>query len=76
MDYKVSNSFKRLDINRVTVSEDHITDAIISVIQSARSQGQSLDDVMAELLADDALLDNNIRHLLGDIVAQAWETLR
>jgi hypothetical protein len=55
------------------VSDDHIAGAIVSVIQSARSKGQSLDDVMVELLADDALLDQNLRHLLGDIVAQAWQ---
>ena len=58
-----------------SVNEEHITQAIVSVIQSARRQGQSLDEVMAELMADDALLDKNLRRLLSDIVAQAWETL-
>lgn len=57
------------------VSEDHIAGAILSVIQTARSNGQSLDDVMGELLADDAILDQRLRSLLGDIVSQAWQTM-
>jgi hypothetical protein len=57
------------------INEDLIAKAIVSVIQSARSRGQSLDEVMAELLADDALLDAKVRHLLSDIVAQAWNQL-
>ena len=57
------------------VSEAHIATAIIHVIESARSQGQSLDDVISELMADDALLDRKSRNLLGDILTQAWNTL-
>ena len=57
------------------VSSEHIAVAIAGVIQTARSQGQSLEDLTAEVLADDSLLDQNVRRLLSDIVAQAWETL-
>ena len=57
------------------VSDDHIASAIVSVIQSARSQGRSLEEVVEELQADDALLDQNLRQLLSDIVAQAWEQI-
>ncbi|MEM9162084.1 MAG: hypothetical protein AAGC54_03320 [Cyanobacteria bacterium P01_F01_bin.4] len=56
-------------------NEAHITHAIVSVIQAARLQGQSLEEVMDELMADDALLDSDLRRLLGDVVAQAWEKL-
>lgn len=58
-----------------SVSEAHIATAILNVIETARSQGQSLDDVITELMADDALLDSKSRHLLGDILTQAWNTL-
>ncbi|MEO1402963.1 MAG: hypothetical protein AAFV72_17185 [Cyanobacteria bacterium J06635_1] len=56
-------------------NEAHITYAIVSVIQAARLRGQSLAEVMDELMADDALLDRDLRRLLGDVVAQAWEKL-
>jgi hypothetical protein len=58
-----------------SVSEDHIIRAIVSVIETARAKGQSLDDVIAELMADDALLEPQLRYLLTDIVAQAWAQL-
>lgn len=58
-----------------SVSEAHIATAILRVIETARSQGQSLDDVITELMVDDALLDPKSRHLLGDILTQAWNTL-
>jgi len=45
------------------------------VVQIARSQSQSLDELKAEVLADDNLLDLPQRLWLSDIVAQAWETL-
>ncbi|MBT9315317.1 hypothetical protein [Leptothoe spongobia] len=57
------------------VSETHIATAILHVIETARSQGQTLDDVINELMTDDALLDPKSRHLLGDILTQAWNTL-
>jgi len=65
----------RADVTNRSVSDDHIVSAIVSVIQSARSQGRSLEEVTAELQADDALLDHNLRQLLSDIVAQAWEQI-
>ncbi|MBE9070823.1 hypothetical protein IQ260_29745 [Leptolyngbya cf. ectocarpi LEGE 11479] len=58
-----------------SVSEAHIATAILHVIESARSQGQTLEDVITELMADDALLDPKSRHLLRDIMTQAWNTL-
>lgn len=57
------------------VTEELILQAIFLVIQTARSQGQSLDEVKAEVLADDMLLDAQQRRRLSDIVAQAWDSL-
>jgi hypothetical protein len=57
------------------VDEELVAAAIAGVIQIARSQGQSLDDLKAEVLADDRLLDKVQRRWLSDIVAQAWASL-
>lgn len=58
-----------------SVSEDHIANAILSVIQTARAKGQTLEDLTAELLEEDALLESDVRYLLSEIVAQAWHQL-
>ncbi len=57
------------------VNEELIATAIAGVVQIARSRGQSLEDLTAEVLADDSLLDREARRRLSDIVAQAWKTL-
>ncbi len=57
------------------VDEELVAAAIAGVIQIARSNGQSLDDLTAEVLADDSLLDKTQRRWLKDIVSQAWASL-
>lgn len=57
------------------VNEELIAAAIAGVVQIARSKGQSLDELTAEVLADDSLLDRDARRWLSDIVAQAWKTI-
>ncbi|GAC1464232.1 MAG: hypothetical protein NVS2B14_11620 [Chamaesiphon sp.] len=57
------------------IDEELVAAAIAGVIQIARSQGQTLDDLTAEVLADDSLLDKVQRRWLSDIVAQAWASL-
>ncbi|MBD0334553.1 MAG: hypothetical protein ICV62_03615 [Cyanobacteria bacterium Co-bin13] len=57
------------------VTEDHVLAAIVGVIQAARQQGQSLEEVQAAVLADDALLEQPIRKLLSDIVVEAWNRI-
>jgi hypothetical protein len=57
------------------VDEDMIAAAIAGVVKIARSQGQSLDDLKAEVLAEDPLLDQVQRRWLSQIVTQAWESL-
>jgi hypothetical protein len=55
-----------------SVTEDHVLSAILGVIQSARQQGQSIEEIKAAVLADDALLEQPVRQLLSDIVSEAW----
>ncbi|MEL4897383.1 hypothetical protein [Crocosphaera sp. Alani8] len=57
------------------VDEEMIALAITGVISLARSQGQSLDELTAEVLEDDPLLDRVQRRWLSDLVRQAWQAL-
>lgn len=57
------------------VDEELVAAAIAGVIQVARSQGQSLDELTAEVLAEDPLLDPHQRRWLSQLVAQAWQSL-
>lgn len=64
-----------LNLGQKQVNEELIATAIAGVVRIARSKGQSLEDLTAEVLADDSLLDRESRRRLSDIVAQAWQTL-
>lgn len=57
------------------VNEELIAAAIAGVIQIARSEGQSLDELTAEVLQEDSLLNSSQRRLLSDIVTEAWKSL-
>lgn len=57
------------------INEELIATAIAGVVRIARSNGQSLEELTAEVLADDSLLDWEARRWLSDIVAQAWQSL-
>ena len=56
-------------------NEELVAAAIAGAIQISRAEGKSLDDVVAELLLDDNLLDSSQRQWLAQIVAQAWQKL-
>lgn len=57
------------------VDEELVAAAIAGVINIARQEGQSLDELTAQVLAEDGLLDQAQRSWLSDIVAQAWASL-
>ncbi|XTZ11878.1 MAG: hypothetical protein ACP8RL_07570 [cyanobacterium endosymbiont of Rhopalodia inflata] len=57
------------------VDEEMIVMAIAGVIKLARSQGQSLDELTAEVLQDDPMLDLVQRRWLSHLVEQAWQVL-
>ncbi|HAX76499.1 MAG TPA: hypothetical protein DCY88_11830 [Cyanobacteria bacterium UBA11372] len=57
------------------VDEELVAAAIAGVIKISRSQGKSLEQLTAEVLADDRLLDIQQRRWLKDVVIQAWESL-
>jgi hypothetical protein len=49
--------------------------AIAGIVRLARLRGQSLDDLTAEVLEEDPLLDVVQRNWLSKMVAQAWRSL-
>jgi hypothetical protein len=57
------------------VDEELVAAAIAGVINISRQQGKSLEQLTAEVLADDRLLDIQQRRWLKDLVTQAWESL-
>jgi hypothetical protein len=57
------------------VDEETIAVAVAGIVRIARSQGQSLEELTAEVLADDPVLDRVQRLWLSRIVAQAWQSL-
>jgi hypothetical protein len=62
-------------LRKETVDEELVATAIAGVVRYARSQGQTLEDLTAEVLADDRVLDWESRRRLSAIVAEAWMTL-
>lgn len=57
------------------VDEELVASAIAGVVKISRKQGKSLEQLAAEVLADDNLLDLQQRRWLKDVVTQAWESL-
>jgi hypothetical protein len=73
MNYPIpTNPQEMIALRQQPVNEELVASAIAGVIQIARSRSQSLDELKAEVLADDNLLDFAQRLWLSDIVAQAW----
>ncbi len=69
------NSSQMLALKNRPVDEEMVAVAIAGVIKLARSNGQSLDDLTAEVLADDPLLDSAQRGWLSKIITQVWQNL-
>jgi hypothetical protein len=57
------------------VDEELIAAAIAGVVEIARARGQSLDDITAEVLEEDTMLDTVQRRWLSKLVSQAWTSL-
>lgn len=76
MNYPIpANPQEVVELRQRSVNTELIAAAIAGVIQVARAKGQSLQELMAEVMTDDALLDAQQRQWLSEIVALAWEKL-
>lgn len=76
MNYPIPENLEEISaLRHKPVDNDLVAAAIAGVIQIARSQGKSLDELTAEVLMDHQLLDPHMRRLLNDILVQAWKEL-
>jgi len=57
------------------VSTELVAQAIAGVIHIARQRGQTLDELIEEVLQDDRILEQPDRLRLQSWVRQAWEQL-
>ena len=57
------------------IDDDVVAAAVAGVVWVARAEGRSLEDLKAEVMADDRLLDFALRQRLSDLVAVAWTRL-
>lgn len=75
MNYSIPDSPQEIvALRQKPIDEELVAAAIAGVIKIVRSQGQSLEELTAQLLADDSLLDIKQRRWLSQVVAQAWES--
>lgn len=76
MNYPIpANPQEVVALRQKSVNTELIASAIAGVIQVARSKGQSLPDLMDEVMIDDSLLDVQQRRWLSELIAIAWEQL-
>ncbi|NWF60571.1 MAG: hypothetical protein HXY43_15245 [Fischerella sp.] len=74
MNYPIpDNPQEIVALRQKPVDEELVAAAIAGVIKIVRAQGQSLEELTAQLLAEDTLLDKQQRRWLSQVVAQAWE---
>ena len=74
MHYPIPDSPQEIvALRQKPVNEELIATAIAGVITFVRSQGQSLEHLTAQVLADDSLLDTQQRRQLSEVLVQAWE---
>ncbi|NMG06137.1 hypothetical protein [Brasilonema sp. UFV-L1] len=74
MNYPIPHSPQEIvALRQKPIDEELVASAIAGVIKIVRAQGQSLEELTAQVLADDSLLDIQQRRWLSQVVAQAWE---
>ncbi|MBD2728588.1 hypothetical protein H6G96_20265 [Nostoc sp. FACHB-892] len=74
MNYPIPDSPQEIAaLRQQPIDEELVASAIAGVIKIVRAQGQSLEELTAQLLADDSLLDQQQRRWLTQLVAQSWE---
>jgi uncharacterized protein (DUF4213/DUF364 family) len=76
LNYTIPTSLQEMiALRQQPVTDELIVTAIAGVIKMARDREQSLEDLTAEVLEDDNVLDLVQRRWLSDVVAQAWQHL-
>ena len=76
MDYPIPASTEEiLALRNSSVNEEVIATAIAGVVQIARQQGKSLEELTAGILKDDSVLELDRRKWLSELITQAWVML-
>ncbi|MBW4645256.1 MAG: hypothetical protein KME23_20060 [Goleter apudmare HA4340-LM2] len=75
MNYPIPDSPQDiLALQQRPVDEELVAAAIAGVVRIVRAQGQSLEELTAQVLADDSMLNQHQRRWLSQLVTQAWES--
>ncbi|ADI65972.1 hypothetical protein [Trichormus azollae] len=75
MNYPIPDSPQEIfALRQQPVDEELVAAVIAGVVKLVRAQGQSLEELTAEVLEDDLVLDRQQRRWLSKLVAQAWES--
>ena len=73
MDYPIpANTEEILALRNSSINEEVVASAIAGVVQIARRQGQSLEELTEDILQDDLVLDLDRRQWLSEMIIQAW----
>lgn len=76
MHYAIPKTTAELNaLRQFPANEELVAVAIAGVIGWARTDGQSLDDVIAAILSEDGFLDYVQRDRLSEMISQAWQAL-
>ena len=76
MHYAIPKTTAELNaLRQLPANEELVAVAIAGVIGWARTDGQSLDDVIAAILSEDGFLDYVQRDRLSEMISQAWQAL-
>ena len=76
MDYPIpANTEEILALRNSSVNEEIIAMAIAGVVQMARQQGKSLEELTEGILQDDLVLDLDRRKWLSELITKAWMIL-
>jgi hypothetical protein len=74
-DFIPANTEEMLALKNSAVNEEIIATAIVGVVQMARQQGQSIEQLTESILKDDRVLDPERRKWLSQMIVQAWSIL-
>ena len=76
MDYTIPTTVEEiLALREYPVNAELLAAAMAGVVQMARRSGKSLEELTAEMLEEDEILDPVERRWLSNMVAQAWTIL-
>jgi hypothetical protein len=76
MNYPIPDSPQEFAaLRQQPVDEELVAAVIAGVVKLVRAQGQSLEELTAQVLEDDPVLDRQQRRWLSQVVTQAWVSL-